>query len=132
MKIDNIQSINMTRTNPLHFGTGKIKPLVDRSYANEPSVPRVEGLNSEFSAASFQRSSKTGKSFENYLIDALNTVNDNQMQVDKLQEKLITDPDSIDIHDVTIAVSKARMSMNLAQTVIDRLVTSWNEISTTR
>ena len=50
----------------------------------------------------------------------------------KLQEQLITDPDSVDVHDVTIAMQKARMSLNLAQTVIDRLVTDWNEITTTR
>ena len=49
-----------------------------------------------------------------------------------VQEKLITDPDDVDIHDVTIAMAKARQSLNLAQTVIDRLVTGWNEITTTR
>ena len=49
-----------------------------------------------------------------------------------LQQKVITDPDSVDLHDVTIAMSKARMSLNLAQSVIDRLVQGWSEITTTR
>ena len=62
----------------------------------------------------------------------MNTVNNQQLEVSNIQEKLITDPDSIDVHDVTIAMSKARMSLNLAQTVIDRLVSGWNEITTTR
>ena len=62
----------------------------------------------------------------------MNTVNTQQADVSKIQEKLITDPDSVDIHDVTIAMSKARMSLNLAQNVIDRLVSGWNEITTTR
>ena len=62
----------------------------------------------------------------------MNSVNSQQNSVSQLQEKVITDPDSVDIHDVTIAMSKARMSLNLAQTVIDRLVTGWNEITTTR
>jgi flagellar hook-basal body complex protein FliE len=65
-------------------------------------------------------------------MEAMNTMNSQQMEVSSLQEKVITDPDSVDIHDVTIAMSKARMSLNLAQTVIDRVVTSWNEITTTR
>lgn len=65
-------------------------------------------------------------------MDAMNTMNSQQMEVSNLQEKVITNPDSVDIHDVTIAMSKARMSLNLAQTVIDRVVTSWNEITTTR
>ena len=34
--------------------------------------------------------------------------------------------------DEKIAMSKARMSLNLAQNVIDRITTSWNEITTTR
>ena len=54
------------------------------------------------------------------------------LDVASVQEKLITNPDEVDIHDVTIAMSKARMSLNLAQNVIDRLTTSWNEITTTR
>ena len=44
----------------------------------------------------------------------------------------MTDPDSVDIHDVTTAMAKAQMSLSLAQTVIDRLVTGWNELSTNR
>ena len=64
----------------------------------------------------------------------VNGVGMNQQQLDatRLQEQVITDPDSLDIHDVTIAMSKARMSLNLAQSVIDRLISGWNEISTTR
>ena len=47
-------------------------------------------------------------------------------------EKLIIDPDSVDIHDVTTAMAEANMSLSLAQTVISRMVSSWNEITTTR
>jgi len=62
----------------------------------------------------------------------MNSVNSQQNSVSQLQEKVITDPDSVDIHDVTIAMSKARMSLELTQNVINTLVTSWNEITTTR
>ena len=65
-------------------------------------------------------------------MEAVNSVNSQQLEVSNLQEKIITNPDDVDIHDVTIAMSKARMSLNLAQTVIDRLVSGWNEITTTR
>ena len=47
-------------------------------------------------------------------------------------EKMIIDPDSVDIHDVTTAMAEANMSLSLAQTVISRMVSSWNEITTTR
>ena len=66
------------------------------------------------------------------LLDALESVNNQQLDVTNVQEKLITNPDDVNVSDVTIAMAKARMSLNLAQTVIDRLVSGWNEITTTR
>ena len=124
MKIEELQSINMVRTNSAHFGTSPVQKISANNSAINPISPLSNKNISEVS--------KSSKSFETYLMEAVNSVNQNQIDVSKLQEKLITDPDSIDIHDVTIAMSKARMSLNLAQTVIDRLVSSWNEISTTR
>ena len=62
----------------------------------------------------------------------MNEMNNQQMNVSEMEKILETDPSAIDIHDVTIAVSKARMSLNLTQNVIDRLVSGWNEITTTR
>ena len=99
----------MVRTNAQHYGTGNV-------------VSTSQTVNT----------SNANTSFKHYLLQGLNTVNSQQNDVSKLQEQLITDPDSVDVHDVTIAMQKARMSLNLAQTVIDRLVTDWNEITTTR
>ena len=72
------------------------------------------------------------KSFGEYLSEAFSAMNQQQMDVNSLTKQLITDPDSVDIHDVTTAMAKAKMSLNLAQTVIDRLITGWNELSQNR
>lgn len=130
MIIQEFGSLEMNRTNTQHFGNKKIQPLTYNLAGSSP-VPKVEGLNSENQAASITPAGQK-KSFQDYLMEAVNTVNNQQLEVSNIQEKLITDPDSIDVHDVTIAMSKARMSLNLAQTVIDRLVSGWNEITTTR
>jgi flagellar hook-basal body complex protein FliE len=66
------------------------------------------------------------------MLEAAREMNAQQVNVSKLQEQIITDPDSVDIHDVTTAMAKAKMSLNLAQTVIDRLITGWNELSQNR
>lgn len=71
-------------------------------------------------------------SFKDYLLSAMSSMNNQQVEVTNLQQKVITDPDSVDIHDVTIAMAKAQSSLNLAQNVIDRLVKGWSEITTTR
>ncbi len=104
----------MLRTNPAHSGTSPLTKI-------------IPGQN-------IQTSSETRKpgAFEAFLLEAVNGVNEQQLDVSRVQEKLITDPDSVDIHDVTTAMAKAQMSLTLAQTVIDRLVTGWSEIQTTR
>ena len=65
-------------------------------------------------------------------MEAVDYVNNKQMASAANVEKLIIDPDSVDIHDVTTAMAEANMSLSLAQTVISRMVSSWNEITTTR
>lgn len=117
MKIPEFGTLQMARVNNTHYGTGSVTSLND--------TKDKTGL--------LHTTEKEGtKSFQDYLLDAMETVNSQQLDVDALSEKIMTNPDEVDIHDVTIAMSKARMSLNLAQTVIDRLITDWNEITTTR
>ena len=117
MKIPEFGTLQMTRTDAAHYGTGNVVSLTQN--------PDKTGL--------LHTNKKAGTvSFADYLVDAMNTVNTQQMDVTKLQEQVITDPDSVDVADVTIAMQKARMSLNLAQTVIDRIVSGWSEITTTR
>lgn len=112
MKIPEFNNLQMNRTQSAHQGTSTLGVLQTNS--------AKEGVE------------KTRKSFDEYLIQAFQSMNDQQVEVSNLQQQVITDPDSVDLHDVTIAMSKARMSLNLAQTVIDRLVSGWSEITTTR
>ena len=111
MKIEEFGTLQMVRTNEQHFGTAKIN---------------------QSNSVSLSQKTSGNKSFQDFLLEAMNTVNTQQNDVTKIQERIITDPDSVDVHDVTVAMSKARMSLNLAHSVIERLVSSWNEITTTR
>ena len=120
MKIPEFGTLQMVRTDARHYGTGDVVSLTSLSQNKD-------------STALLHTTQKEGKlSFQDYLLQGLETVSTQQNDVSKIQEQIITDPDSVDVHDVTIAMQKARMSLNLAQTVIDRLVTDWNEITTTR
>ncbi|MBR1640307.1 MAG: flagellar hook-basal body complex protein FliE [Treponema sp.] len=133
MKIQELGTVEMFRSNPQHFGNGKIRPLT-YTLAGQGPVAKVEGVSQETQAASIQRAgaAEGKKSFTDYLLEAVNSVSSQQNEVSNITEKLITNPDEVDVHDATIAMAKARMSMNLAQNVIDRMVTAWNEITTTR
>ena len=110
-----LSSIEMTRTNPAHAGSAKLTSII-------PGRENVNSVSEE----------KNMGTFESYLVKAVSEMNGQQLEVNRVQEQLITDPDSVDIHDVTTAMAKAQMSLSLAQTVIDRLVTGWNELSTNR
>lgn len=79
-----------------------------------------------------QETKKTSSTFENYLLDAINYVNEKQQTSTEITEQLIIDPDSVDVHDVTIAMAEANLSLSVAQSVIDRLTRAWSEITTTR
>ena len=112
------------------FGQTKIQPLTQNAPGMSP-IQKIQRTDKTTEAASIQPANQS-KSFQSYLLDALEAVNTQQLDVNTVQEKLITDPDNVNVADVTIAMAKARMSLNLAQTVIDRLVSGWNEITTTR
>lgn len=120
MEIPEFGSLRMTRTDESHYGHQKLLRTEEAGKI----------LNTENSSKIGME--KTRLSFEDFLVDAVKSMNRQQLDVGKIQEKLITSPDEVDIHDVTIAMSKARLSLNLAQSVIDRLIQGWNEITTTR
>lgn len=119
MEIPKFGTLEMTRTLPQHTGGAKLSDVAGAPLNSIPSSAK-DALG------------KTKVSFDKYLLEAVKSMNTQQVDVNKLEQQLITDPDSVDAQDVTIAMAKARMSLNLAQTVIDRIVTGWNEITTTR
>lgn len=110
-------SMELNRSNMSHLGTSAIGNVSKALKGNETA-----------SAGGTEKK----ESFRTYLLEAVNEMNSQQLNVSALQEKVITDPDSVDIHDVTTAMAKAQMSLDLAQNVIDRLVKGWNELSQNR
>lgn len=119
MKIPEFGTLQMTRTHPAHTGRTALSDI-----AGAP-------LNSIPSAAE-NNITKTRINFNKYLLDAVKSMNSQQLDASAAGQRLLTEPDSIEAHDVAIAMAKARMSLNLAQTVIDRIVSGWNDITTTR
>lgn len=71
-------------------------------------------------------------SFEQTLLKAFDEMNATQQKTDTLSAQMLIDPESVDVHDVTIAMAEANLSLKLAQSVIDRVIKSWNDITTTR
>jgi len=91
-----------------------LKATNNRHMSEKPMVPNGE------------------KSFGQLMFDSLNDVNDKQQQYADLSIMAVTDPDSVDAHDVTIAGAEASMSLNIARNVIDRVVRAYRDITTLR
>ena len=71
-------------------------------------------------------------SFENAMLQALDSVNQDQNESTDMMQTMVVDPDAVDVHDVTISMAKAYLSLNITRTVLDRIVTGWKDIINTR
>ena len=72
------------------------------------------------------------ESFGKIFANALNTVNNEQIESMKLSELMITDPDSVDVHDVTIAMAEANLSLSMTKSIVDGVIKAYNNIINTR
>jgi flagellar hook-basal body complex protein FliE len=70
--------------------------------------------------------------FEDAMLKALDKVSGLQQESGNLAQAAITEPGSVDIHDITIAQAKANMSLNITRTVLSRLVQGWRDLINTR
>ena len=73
-----------------------------------------------------------GQNFEQVLLKAFDMMNAKQTKVDELTERMIVSPESVDPHDVTISMAEASLSLKITQTIIDKAIKAWNDITTTR
>jgi flagellar hook-basal body complex protein FliE len=115
----------------------------------QPKVPsqfsdfRPQVYNEEFYNATGSGISALGKvigaeglygdgTFDTVMLKALDRVNAYQQNVDSLHQQMITDPESVDVHEITDAQAKAQMTLNITRTILNRVVQAWKDIINTR
>lgn len=72
------------------------------------------------------------ETFHSLFQKALNQVNDQQIKADSLTQKLVTEPNSVDAHEVLIAAEKARIGLSLTKTIADGVVKAYRELTNLR
>ena len=70
--------------------------------------------------------------FEDAMLQALDKVSGAQLNASGLQKEAIIDPDSVDIHDITIAQAEASMALSVTRNILSRLVQGWRDLINTR
>jgi flagellar hook-basal body complex protein FliE len=77
-------------------------------------------------------SEQTSENFGDLIIQSLDDVNQLQRDHEELSIQAAIDPDSVDTHDITIALAKANTALNITKAVVDRVVQAYREITTVR
>lgn len=72
------------------------------------------------------------QSFGQLLFGALGSVNDSQITSMDLTQRMITKPDSVNVHDVTIALAEANLALSMTKAIVDRALAAYREIINVR
>ena len=113
-------SVSMLRTNERHMGP--INSPFSGSGANILNLERTIGAGGITGAGTFQEA----------MLQALDGVSSSQQNASRLQQEAIINPDLVDVHDISIAQAQARMSLDIASSVMNRVVQGWRELINTR
>jgi flagellar hook-basal body complex protein FliE len=71
-------------------------------------------------------------SFADTLMAALGKVNTQLVEASELNQKMIHDPESVDIHNVMIAVQKAEIAIDFTKAVRDEAIRSYRDLMNMR
>jgi flagellar hook-basal body complex protein FliE len=105
--------MELARTNPMHYTANGALSGAANAGATNVAATNVA-------------------SFQDAMLKAMDGVSNSQAKSDDLLQAVVADPDSVDAQDVTIAMAEANMSLNLAKTVLSRIVTAWKDVINTR
>jgi flagellar hook-basal body complex protein FliE len=95
--------VKLARTNPLHLAGAGEAPAADQTGGPE-------------------------QKFGNLLLGALGSVNDSQLTAMNLSQKMVTDPGSVNVEDVTIALADANLALSMTKAIVDRALAAYREI----
>ena len=110
----------MARTDPGHMGP------IDSPYAG--SGKNMLALEKKIGAEGITRDG----TFHQVMLQALDKVSGAQQFASTLEKEAIINPDSVDIHDITIAQAEASMALGITRNVLSRLVQGWRDLVNTR
>ena len=105
--------VKLARTNPAHIvGAGEAA-----TPGGIPQAAENKGVEGNFGAL---------------LMKALGGVNDSQLKAMDLSKAMVTDPNSVNVEDVTIALANANLAISMTKAVVDRALAAYREIINVR
>ena len=115
--------VTLSRTDPRHL------PGTPNRLGPGPAPgPSAASRQATFAGATPQPT----ESFREVFSRAFERVNDTQVRSAALGRQMITDPDSVDIHNLTVAMAEANMAISMTKAIVDRTVQAFRTITTLR
>ena len=94
--------------------------------------PRTELAGFRNQAARLMDEQTSPGDFKSKVIEKLSQVNAIQRESENITQQMLVDPDSVDAHEVMMALAEANMSLNITKAVIDRVIRAYREITGAR
>ena len=111
--------VKLARTNPRHLGG-----IGEPAAASGAAFPADQAGGTRSVGATGQAEQKFG----DLLLGALGSVNDSQVNAMKLSQKMVVDPASVNVEDVTIALADANLALSMTKAIVDRALAAYREI----
>ena len=116
----NMPNMDLNLTHPTHMAFQRESFLGVGSRLNE--------MSDRIGAGAVTR----GGTFEQAMLQALDRVSAYQQIASDLHQAAIINPDSVNVHDITIAQANARLSLDITRNVLNRVVQGWRDLINTR
>jgi len=120
LSLGSVPDLSLKVTHRLHMASDSVDFLSEGS--------KITDLGRKIGADAVIRSGTFGEA----MLGALDKVSAYQQFASSLHEAAIIDPDSVDVHDITIAQAEASMSLNITRNVLNRIVQGWRDLINTR
>ena len=116
----NVPDLALRATHPFHMASESVDFLAEGS--------RITEIGKKIGADAVIRSG----TFTDVMLNALDRVSAYQQFSSNLSQAAITDPDSVNVEDVSMAQAQASISLNITRNVLNRLVQGWRDVINTR
>ena len=117
--------VKMARTNPAHLaGLGE---ALSASAAGASG-----GATNAAGGATNAASGGAEQKFGDMLLNALGDVNQSQLKAMDLSQRMVTEPGSVNVEDVTIALADANLALSMTKAIVDRALAAYREIINVR
>jgi flagellar hook-basal body complex protein FliE len=128
--------MNTLRPELVNFNSLKNQPLtITHPYHMVPNFENIlnQGANlSEMGNKIGTEAVTRSGLFDDAMLQALDKVSGLQQFASALEQAAIIDPESVDVHDLTIAQAEASLALNITRNILNRVVQGWRDIINTR